>query len=79
MSKKEPVAHVDLLGNELNVGDYVAASYFKSLAICQVTKLNPKMVGVKQVGKSWNKNVYPDEMIKIDPEQVTMYILRNKK
>jgi len=78
MTKKE-ITHLDILGNELQVGDYVAASYYRGLGICRVVKLTPKMVSLNLVGSKWNKSVYPNEMVKLKPEDVTMYILREKK
>lgn len=76
---KKVATHVDLLGHELNVGDFVAAHYYNSLSICKITKLNPKMVQIIPVVKgAWRKNVYPHDMVKVSPDDVTLYLLRNK-
>lgn len=79
MTKKE-ISHVDLLGHDLHVGDFVAAYYYKSLEICKVSKLNPKMIQLMPVTNGrWKKNVYPHDMVKVNPDDVTMYLLRHKK
>ena len=79
MSKKAEITHVDLLGHELHVGDFVAAHYYRQLEICTVTKLNPKMVQIKPVSAKWKKNVYPHDMVRVSEDDVTMYLLRQAK
>ena len=70
--------HKDKLGRLLNVGDCVAYPGSNSLLIGTVKKINPKMVGVAMVGKhAWGpSNKYPDDLVKIEGPEVTMYLLR---
>lgn len=79
MIKKVEIVHVDLLGNEIHVGNHVAAYYFNGLTVCRVEKLTPKMVKVKPIDKNWSKSIYPHDLVKINDDDVTMYLLRNKK
>jgi hypothetical protein len=85
--KKEKVTpvHYDILGNEIQVGTYVAAiapGGYRNLQIFVVTKLNPKMVGVSSLGKISNryiyghKNVYPEDMVVVDQEKALIWALK---
>ena len=78
MSKEIP-NHVDLLGNPISLGNCVAFPHTNSLTIGIVTKLNPKMVQVKRVG-AWRHvrkfNKYPTDMVVLNSQDVTMYLLK---
>jgi len=78
MSKKNP-EHRDKLGRLLNVGDCVAYPASNSLVIGIVKKLNPKMVGVEQLGNTWRgPNVkYSNDLVLLDGPEVTMYLIKN--
>lgn len=78
MAKKE-IVHHDKLGKELKVGDYVACSGHNEIMIAAITKLNPKMISVQEVGKRYVKHKYPIDSILLDGPEVTMYILKNQK
>lgn len=74
--------HNDKLGQPIAVGDCVAYPEANSLCVGTVTKLNPKMIKVVKVGaKSWyasqGTNKYPQDLVKLDGESVTMYLLKN--
>jgi hypothetical protein len=76
--------HMDKLGQPLAEGDCVAYPQSNTLYIGTITNLNPKMVKVVQVGaKSWygtaGTNKYPNDLVKLDGESVTMYLLKNSK
>jgi hypothetical protein len=74
------IQHFDILGTEIFPGDYVAAAYGpRSMMIAKVIKLNPKMLTICKIGARSNANTYPAETVKLDPNMVTMYILRNEK
>lgn len=52
--------HRDLLGQPLAVGDAVVFPSSNTMYVGTVTKLNPKMIKVRRVGRSkWEQNKYP--------------------
>lgn len=76
-SKAEP-DHIDKLGRPLVLGNYVAYPAYNGLEIGIVTKLNPKMIKVKRMGKShWEQNKYPHDTIVLDSDEMVFYILKN--
>lgn len=80
---KELPTHQDKLGRLLVEGDCVAYPESNSLRIGTVIKINPKMVKVKGLGTTgyWARgtNKYPDDIVKLEGEEVTMYLLRHTK
>lgn len=80
---KELLEHKDLLGRPLAEGDCVAYPQSNTLVIGTITKVNPKMLKVAAVGSKgyWARgtNKYPGDIIKLDGEDVTMYLLKNTK
>jgi hypothetical protein len=78
---KEIPEHRDKLGRLLSVGDAVCYPYHNSLELGTVKKLNPKMVTVWEVGShsKWYTGAkkYPQDLIKVDGPEVTMYLLKN--
>ena len=79
--QKEIPAHCDLLGRIINVGDCVAMPMGNSLQIAKVTKLNPKMVQVSRIGTRYSSttNKYPSDLVILDSQDVTMFILKMVK
>jgi hypothetical protein len=77
---KEEIVHKDRLGRVIKIGDCVAYPSGNTLVIGVVKKLNPKMVGVSELGKSrtWGsaKNKYPMDCVRLDGPEVTMYLLK---
>jgi hypothetical protein len=76
------IEHLDKLGRPLAEGDCVAFPGQNTLYIGTIKKLNPKMVKVVKVGaKSWyasnGTNKYPEDLVKLDGVDVTMYLLKN--
>lgn len=85
-SEKKVVAvieHRDKLGRLLAVGDAVCYPDRNSLELGTVKKLNPKMVKVHEAGISgtWysGSNKYPQDLVKVDGPEVTMYLLKKAK
>ncbi len=80
MTKATPV-HKDKLGRLIALDDYVAYPSHNSLAFGRVTKLNNKMVKVVKVpaGKYVDNgsNKYPHDMVKLEPRDMTWYLLKN--
>jgi hypothetical protein len=76
---KEVPEHRDLLGRLLNVGDCVAYPSSNSLVVGIVKKLNPKMIGVSQLGEDrWgDSNKYSNDLVILDGPDVTMYLIKN--
>lgn len=75
-TKKEPVVHKDTLGRVLEVGNYVAYSDSNQLRIGIIEKLNPIMVKVKALSYTWSVNKYPQDTVKLDGPELTMYLLK---
>ena len=79
MTKEIPI-HKDKLGRVLAVGDAVCYPDRNSLELGTVKKLNPKMVKVHEAGRhgAWysGNNKYPNDLIKVEGSEVTMYLLR---
>jgi hypothetical protein len=74
----------DKLGKLLAVGDAVCYPDRNSLELGTVKKLNPKMVKVFEAGRENSKwysgsNKYPQDLVKIDGPEVTMYLLKKAK
>lgn len=68
--------HKDILGRVIEVGDLVAMASHNSLAVAIVEKINPKMIKVKRPNSAWTQNKYPQDLIKIDGPEATLYLLR---
>jgi len=83
IAKKLPPQHKDKLGRLIELDDYVAYPSHNSLAFGKVIKLNNKMVKVVKVPASKytdsGNNKYPHDMIKLEPRDMTWYLLKNPK
>lgn len=77
----QPIVHKDKLNNELAVGDFVAYPSRNSLEFGKVMKLNNKMVGVIPAVSKYpvygNTNKYPSDLVRLDPQDMTWYLLKN--
>lgn len=75
--------HYDKLGRLLSEGDCVAFPSSNTLCIGTIAKVNPKMLKVKQLGSTgyWARgtNKYPSDLVKLEGEDVTMFLLKNAK
>lgn len=75
--------HRDKLGRPLAEGDCVAFPSSNSLCIGTIIKINPKMLKVKQLGATgyWARgtNKYPEDLVKLEGEEVTVYLLKHIK
>ena len=78
---KEEIVHKDKLGRVISLGDFVAYPSRNSLEFGRVMKLNPKMVGVVPAVSKYkihgNTNKYPVDLVRLEPQDMTWYILRN--
>ena len=68
--------HKDKLGRLLSVGEYVAYPDSNALLLGTIVKLNPKMVKIKPLSKSWEVNKYPDDTLRVDGPELTWYLLK---
>lgn len=82
MSNKQ-IIHNDKLGRPLAEGDCIAYPEHNSLSVGTIIKINPKMIKVQRVGSTgyWARgtNKYPNETVKLDGPDVTLYLLKNTK
>lgn len=69
---------IDLLGNEIYVGDYVACTIdYSDLAVRKVLGFRfARLIVTYRENKS--TSVHPSQCIKLRPEEVTMYKLKNE-
>lgn len=78
---KEVPEHKDKLGRKISVGDFVAYPSRNSLEFGKVMKLNNKMIGVIPAVSKYpiygNTNKYPVDLVRLDPQDMTWYILKN--
>jgi hypothetical protein len=78
---KEIPVHKDKLGRIINVGDFVAYPQRNSLEFGKVMKLNNKMVGVIPAVSKYkiygNTNKYPQDLVRLESQDMTWYILKN--
>jgi len=78
---KEPIVHKDKLGRVISVGDFVAYPLRNSLEFGKVMKLNNKMVGVIPAITKYkiynNTNKYPSDLVRLEAQDMTWYILKN--
>jgi len=79
--KKDPPEHKDKLGRNISVGDFVAYPIRNSLEFGKVMKLNNKMVGVVPAVSKYkiygNTNKYPQDLVRLEAQDMTWYILKN--
>lgn len=75
----EAIIHNDILGNKIKVNDTVVYPYHNSLRIATVVKLNPKMINVVAVGRSYPDRKYPSDLLVVDDPKITMYMLKHNK
>lgn len=75
--------HKDKLGRLLELDDYVAYPSRNSLDFGKVIKINNKMIKVVKVPMSRytdnGSNKYPHDTVKVDPKDMTWYLLKNPK
>jgi len=78
MAKPMP-EHRDILGQDLNVDDCVAFPDSGTMFIGKIKKLNPKLVTITKLGGTWSFTTrkYPSDIIRIESDAVTLYLLRN--
>ena len=80
MAKVDPEFHLDILGQEVRVGNYVAASYrgrySSTLTIARVTKLTPKKINLIGLKDKNEWSIWSGEVVKLSGEDVLAFILK---
>jgi hypothetical protein len=74
---KELPEHKDKLGRSIKVGDFVAFPDRNSLEVGVVKKLNPKMIGVGRIKSKYSQNKYPQDIVRLEGPEVSIYLLKN--
>ena len=70
--------HQDLFGQPLAVGDCIVFPSYNTMHVGTIVKLNPKMIRIKRVGsRAWEQNKYPQDLVRVEGAEVTMYLLKN--
>lgn len=86
-TSKTKIEQVDILGQILEIGNYVAVGKGNAMYICQVCKLTPKMIRAKPIRSQdshilgWsNKDngvlIYSSNTVKLSGEDAVAYILK---
>lgn len=74
------ITHTDLLGKRVELGSVVATNYFsRALVVCTVVEVLGKSVKLRKYGASNKAKTFlrhPGDVMVIDGEDLTMYILR---
>jgi hypothetical protein len=75
------IQHSDILGEPLNLGNYVAIARHNSLVVCTIIKMTPKQLRVKPIRYKNDDGwlVYPSDAILLSGENALMYVLTNAK
>lgn len=81
MTKPSKHVHLDILGKEILLDDVVAFCTHNNMKIGKVTKLNAKMIKVKELRKSTSRwdtsehNKYSNDVIVINGPDAMLYVL----
>ncbi len=75
----EATIHKDILGNTIKIDDVVVYPAHNSLKIATVKKINPKMINVVAVGRTYTDRKYPSDLLVVDDPKITLYMLTHSK
>ena len=71
--------HLDMFGQPVYTGDFVVAVYGTTIRPFKVNTVSPKTLGIESldnVRKQVKYNKYPKEVTKIEPELITIYMMK---
>jgi hypothetical protein len=77
---KEKIEHVDIIGQPLNEGNYVAVSHHNAMHVCQIKKITAKMMkavpihGYGSGSDGWL--IYSKNTVLLSGEDAMVYILK---
>jgi hypothetical protein len=74
----------DILGQQLEVGNYIAVGSKNTLYICRICKITPKMIRATKVSNKTNSSlndilIYSSSTVKLSSEDAMAYILKYAK
>ena len=73
------IEHVDILGQPLAEGNYVAISHHNSMYICKIVKVTPKKIRAQPI--KWKGDggllIYPTDSVLLSGPDALAYILKN--
>lgn len=79
-NRTEVSVRQDILGNELAIGDIVVTGYGGLLSVGRIEQFTKKMVRIKGINHGYIRRlVYLQDVMRIEGEAVTMWVLRNEK
>ena len=81
-TKKEKPVHLDLLGQEITDGCYVASCRRNQLYVCKVSKISPIKIRVIPINNTdWRAEkgwlTYPKDTVKLSGEEAMVFILKH--
>jgi len=75
------VEHLDILGQPLAEGNYVAISQSNIMYVCQIMKITPKQIRVCPIKGSYRRDTgwlkYPSDSVLLSGLDALAYILKN--
>jgi hypothetical protein len=77
---KEAPEHVDILGQPLAEGNYVAISQSNIMYVCQIKKITPKQIRVCPIKGRYSETgwlKYPSDSVLLSGPDALAYILKN--
>jgi len=81
MTKPIAEEHLDLLGREVKIEDYVAFTHHNSLYVGKVIKVTPKQVRVVPIGTRYRQDdgylKYTSQCCLVGGPELTFHILKN--
>lgn len=73
--------HKDILGQPLQEGNYVAISHHNMMYVCQIIKLNPKMIRVRPLKNGYRAEdgylIYSNQSVLLSGADALVYILKH--
>ena len=81
MAKKTiEISHKDLLGRDLEIGNFVVAStHGNDLGVYSIVRMTPKMIRVKKLKQKYDRPLYPTQVVKLtDEKELTMLLLKEE-
>lgn len=76
---KEKIEHVDILGQPLAEGNYVAVSHHNMMYVCQIVKITPKKIRAKPLKWRGEDGILksPQDSVLLSGPDAMVYILKN--
>ena len=80
--KKQEIEHNDIIGRKIKVGNFVATYFRHKLQVGKILKITPKKAKVKLLNAAITPQytgehyIYPADMITVDGEHLTFYLMK---